>query len=184
MNGYIEKLLLKYVHHHPSKAQLSSHKHHEVIYGAKEQLTPEDDKSPPLDNQGTKRIKGIIGSLLYYGRAADNNLLVGLSSIESQQAAAIERTREAINQLLDHCATYPVDGILYCSSNMVLCAHSGAGFHNERKFRSRGGDHIFLSKNDVIPRWNGPVLTLAQIIKFVMSSDSEAELGALFTTAQ
>ena len=33
-------------------------------------------------------------------------------------------------------------------------------------------------------RWNGPVLNLAQILKFVMSSASEAELGALFITAQ
>ena len=35
-----------------------------------------------------------------------------------------------------------------------------------------------------MPRWNGPVLTLAKIIKFVMSSASEAELGAMFITAQ
>ena len=33
-------------------------------------------------------------------------------------------------------------------------------------------------------RWNGPVLTLAKIIKFIMSSASEAELGAMFITAQ
>ena len=44
--------------------------------------------------------------------------------------------------------------------------------------------HIFLSENDAMPRWNGPVLTLAKIIKFVMSSASEAELGAMFITAQ
>ena len=34
-----------------------------------------------------------------------------------------------------------------------------------------------------MPRWNGPVLTLAKIIKFVISSASEAELGAMFVTA-
>ena len=67
---------------------------------------------------------------------------------------------------------------------MVLCAHYDAGFYNESKGRSKAGAHIFLSKNDVMPRWNGSVLTLAQIIKFVMSSASEAELGALFITAQ
>ena len=67
---------------------------------------------------------------------------------------------------------------------MVLCEHYDAGFHKEIKGRSRAGAHVFLSENDAMPRWNGPVLTLAQIIKFVLSSDSEAELGALFTTAQ
>ena len=35
-----------------------------------------------------------------------------------------------------------------------------------------------------MPSWNEPVLTLAKIIKFVMSSASEAELGAMFITAQ
>ena len=63
---------------------------------------------------------------------------------------------------------------------MVLCARSDAGVHNESKELSRGGAHIFLSGNDAMPQWNDPILTLAQIIKCVMSSASEAELGALF----
>ena len=67
---------------------------------------------------------------------------------------------------------------------MVLYANSDAGFQNESKVRSRVGDHIFISENDLMPQWNGPVLTLAQIIKFVTSSASEAELGALFITSQ
>ena len=67
---------------------------------------------------------------------------------------------------------------------MVLCTHPDAGFHNESKGRSRAGAHIFLSENDAMTQWNGPVLTLAKIIKFVMSSASEAELGAMFITAQ
>ena len=35
-----------------------------------------------------------------------------------------------------------------------------------------------------MPQLNGPVLTLAHIIKFVVSSASEEELGALFITSQ
>ena len=46
MNGYIEKVLLKYGHPRPIKAQLSPHKNREAIYGAKEKLTHEDDTSP------------------------------------------------------------------------------------------------------------------------------------------
>ena len=105
MNGYIQKVLLKYGHPRPSKAQLSPHKHREVIYGTKEQLIHEDDRSPPLNNQGTKRIQSIVGALLYYARAVDNKLLVGLSSTGSHQAATTERTKEEINQILDYCAT-------------------------------------------------------------------------------
>ena len=154
-----------------------------MIYGAKEQLAPEDDTTLPLESQGTKRVQVIVGALLYYARAVDNKLLVGLSAIGSQQAAATQSTNEAIDQILYYWATYPSGGIIYRSSDMVLCAHSDAGFHNESKGCSRSGAHIFLSENDTMPRWNGPVLTLAKIIKFVMSSASEAELGAMFITA-
>ena len=66
MYGYIARVLLKYGHPRPIKLQLSPHKHREVIYGAKEQLTPEDDTTPPLDSQGTKHVQGIVGILLYY----------------------------------------------------------------------------------------------------------------------
>ena len=90
----------------------------------------------------------------------DNKLLVGLSDIGSQQAAATQRTNEAINQILDYCATYPAYVILYRASDMFLCAHSSAGFHNESKGRSRSRAHIFLSENNAMPRWNGSVLTL------------------------
>ena len=67
---------------------------------------------------------------------------------------------------------------------MVLCAHSDAGFHNDIKGCSRAGAHILLYENDAMPCWNGPVLILAKIIKFFMSSAFEAELGAMFIAAQ
>ena len=97
---------------------------------------------------------------------------------------ATEKTNEAIDQLLDYCATYPNNDMVYRSRDMILCAHSDAGFHNESRGRSRSGAHIFLAEDEPIPKWNGPVLTIAQIIKFVMALASEAELGAMFITVQ
>ena len=66
MDGYTEKVLLKYGQPSPKKPQLSPHKHREVIYDAKEQLAPEDNTTPPLESQGTKRVQGFVGVLLYY----------------------------------------------------------------------------------------------------------------------
>ena len=80
----------------------------------------------------------------------DNTFLVGLSAIGSQQTSATQRTNEAIDQILYYCATYPSDGILYRSSNTVLCAHYDAGFHNESKGLSRAGVYILLSENDAM----------------------------------
>ena len=73
-----------------------------MINGAKEQLAPEYDTTPSLDGQGKKRVQGIVGALLYYARAVDNKLLVGLSAIGSQQASATQCTNEAIDQILDY----------------------------------------------------------------------------------
>ena len=45
-------------------------------------------------------------------------------------------------------------------------------------------DPTFLSENDPEPRWNVPIPTIAQIIKFFITSASEAKLGALFITSK
>ena len=67
---------------------------------------------------------------------------------------------------------------------MVLADHYDAVFHYKFKGSRRAGAHIFLSDNDSEPRWNGPVLTIAQMIKFVMTSAAEAQLEALFITTK
>ena len=100
-------------------------------------LTPEEDTSPALENKVTKRIQHIVGALLYYATSVYNKLLVRLSVIGTQQAAATQHTNKVINRLLDYSATYPTGGILYRSSDMVLCAHPDAGFYDENKDLSR-----------------------------------------------
>jgi hypothetical protein len=70
------------------------------------------------------------------------------------------------------------------ASDMILCTHTNAGFHNKSKGHSKAGAHIFFSENNPFPKHNGPVLSISQIMKFVMSSAAKAELGALYTTAK
>ena len=108
----IAELLLKAGHQNLSRPQHSPHTWREIDYGTNIQLSPEEDKTQPLDEEGVRWIQMIVGALLYYGRAADNKLLTALSAIGSQQAAATENTKKALNMLLDYCATYPSDGIV------------------------------------------------------------------------
>ena len=67
---------------------------------------------------------------------------------------------------------------------MILSAHSDAAYLNVPQARSRTGAHIMLSENNPVPSINGPVLTIAQIIKNVMSSAAEAKLSGLFICAK
>ena len=66
---------------------------------------------------------------------------------------------------------------------MVLATHSDASFLTKPGSRSQAGAHIFLSEDDLIPRTNGPILTLSQTIKFIMASAAKAKLKALYQTA-
>ena len=67
---------------------------------------------------------------------------------------------------------------------MILAGHSDAAYLNVYQARSHAGAHIMLSEDVLIPLHNGPVLTITQIIKNVMSSTSEAKLAGLFTIAK
>ncbi len=85
-----------------------------------------------------------------------------------------------MEMLLNYIATYPNDGIVYRASDMVLCAHADASYFNKTQSRSRAGAHIFFLEDNPSPCFNGTVLTIATIIKFVMASAAEAKLAALF----
>ncbi len=184
MEGYIETLIIKFKHLCPTKPHLSPYNCAPIAYGVKTQLIPETDTSKLLDDNCKGRIQEIIGSLLYYARMVDNKLLVALSAIAASQAKAAVATETTVGLLLDYVATYPNDGIVYQASNMILCAHADAGFLNETNSCSRAGAHIYLSEDDPFPCFNGAVLSIAQIIKFVMASAAESELAALFVTAR
>ena len=57
-----------------------------------------EDMSPKFDNKGIKRVQGIVGVLIFTGRAVNKKLLVALSDIGAQQAAATEAKNAAVEQ--------------------------------------------------------------------------------------
>ncbi len=91
---------------------------------------------------------------------------------------------ETIKQLLDYCSTQEEAIITYNASKMILAVHSNAGYCNEKNAHSQAVGHFFLSNDEPFPPNNGPILTQASIIKAVMSSAAEVELGALFLNAK
>ena len=148
------------------------------------QEAPKEVTSPILDATGLKCIQAIVVEVRFYVWAVYNNIYVALNSIVYQQATATESTNEASNHLLEYLATCPNDGIVYRAIIMVLATHIDAGFQNESKGCSQAGAHVFLDEHEPVPHWNGPILTIAQVIKFVMSSAAKAELGAIFITSK
>ena len=130
MEDYIEDLLSKVGHTKPMKAQISPHLHTPIVYGGTKKFTADTNRSAPLNAKGILRVQNIVGSLLYYGRAVDNKLMVSLSAIGYQQVSDTVDTATAVEQLLDYLATYPHNGIIYRASAMILAAHSDASYLN------------------------------------------------------
>jgi hypothetical protein len=96
-----------------------------------------------------------------------------------------------VTDLLNYCATHPDAVVRYHASDMALHIHSDASYLSVAKARSRAGGYFFLSDrlldpkhvpsiDSPPPRFNGPVLVNSTILKSVLASAAEAELGALF----
>jgi len=184
MPGYVEKALARFKHSKTRKVQDQPHKHAIPVYGAKVQYAKEADTSQLLDKNGKKRVQQVVGTFLFYGRAVDGTMLPALSAIASDQAAPTQATMEKVDMFLDYAASHPDAIVTYRASKMILALHSDASYLSKPKARSSAGGHFFLSENEEDPANNGAVLNTAQIIKAVMSSAAEAELGAMFINAR
>ena len=111
-------------------------------------------------------------------------MFVALSSIAAQQANPTEETMRKTLKFLDYEATHPDAILTFSASNMVLNVHSDASYLTEPKTRSRAGGHFYICSGSTHSKDNGAVLNVAKIMKNVMNSDAEAEIGALYLNSR
>jgi hypothetical protein len=127
----------------------------------------------------------VTGSVLYYAIAVDPTVLMPLNNIATEQTKATEKTQAATNKLLDYLATHPDATIRYQSSDMISHIHSDDSYLSVSNARSRLGGLFFLGnkspKQDML---NGYILNVASVIKNMVASAAESEVGACFHNAQ
>ncbi len=186
MPEYIKKQLLKYKHimrlvqHCP---YLPGPKR----YGADAQSPLPQNISQKLTDNKIKKVQKIVRSILYYARAVDMTVLMALSLIASEQTKGTERTLEKAYQVLDYLATHPNAVVRFCTSDMVMNIHSDALYLSKPETKSRACGHFFmgsLPKDGNPVKLNGVFHTLCSILRFLVASAAEAELGALFLNFQ
>jgi hypothetical protein len=108
-----------------------------------------------------------------------------LNDIATEQTKATEKTQGATNQLLDYLATHPDAIIRYHASNMILHIHSDSSYLSVSNARSCLGGMFFLgNKSPEQDMLNRSILNVASVIKNVVSSAAESEVGACFHNAQ
>ncbi len=125
MPDYINKLLLKYQHQAPLKPQHAPYKATPIQFRAQVQ-TVMMDTTAPISKEHIKCVQDIPGTLPYYGRAVDPNILPAINTIVSKQAQSMEAVADACHQLLDYVATHPNAGIGYLTIDMILAVHTDA----------------------------------------------------------
>jgi hypothetical protein len=113
-------------------------------------------------------------------------IMTAISSLTSQKATATEDTTAKLTQLLNYFSTHSDATIRYHASDMILNIHSDVGYLNEPEARSRAGGHFFMSSTPIngVQQNNGSILTLSTILRMVVASAAEAEIGALFLNAK
>jgi hypothetical protein len=185
MPGYIDKALIRLNHTPPDKGQHQPHPHTVPTHGATIQYAKHNYQSQSLaaTKADQKYIMQVVGVLLYYARAVESTLLIALSSLASMQAAPTEYTMSLVKWLLNYVATQPNTVLVYKKSEMILAIHSDASYLSEASARSQVGGHFFCSKDSKNPHNNGAIHNVSKILKAVMSSAAETELGALYINA-
>ena len=114
-------------------------------------------------------------------------VLMGLSSIAVEQTKATEKTMERCIDLLNYLATNQDAKVRFRASDMVMNIHSDASYLSKTSSRSRSWGHFFMGwmpKNDEPIQLNGAFYVSTTILRFVVVSAAEAELGALFHNCQ
>jgi hypothetical protein len=102
-------------------------------------------------------------------------------------STATTTTIKDVSHLLDYYSTHPEATIRYYASDMQLKIHSDASYLSEPKAKSIIGGYFYLGgKTDsrIKPLSNGPLLCHTTVLKYAVSSVTEAEFGALFVNAK
>jgi hypothetical protein len=190
MPGYVAKALQRFNVQAPNHPQHSPYEWVEPTNGQHVQLIPPANITKPLDAAGTTRLQEIIGVLLYYGRAINNTILVALGSLAAAQTEGTLATTKAAIHLLNYAASHPNAKVRFHASKMCLHVHSDASYLSKSKARSRAGGLFFLSSfpstaaNAPPPKFNGAIHIVSSIMRNVLSSATEAEVGACFHNTQ
>jgi hypothetical protein len=125
----------------------------------------------------------VLGTLLYYARAIDSTLLPALSDLSTEQANGTRKTLFKFNQLLDYCHTNPEATVHFLASGMQVTIESNASYLSVSKAKSRAAGYFYLSTRSQ-PITNVAIHVYCHIMREVVSSAAEAELGALFHSSK
>jgi hypothetical protein len=142
----------------------------------------DETTSPAFSDKDVKKIQHLTGTLLYYAIAIDPTLIMPINVLASEQSRATVVTAHKVIKLLNYCNTHPETKIRYHASDIILHIHRYASYLSEKQSKSRSGGFLYMgsSTNTDKKLTNGAIIIISTVLKHVMSSAVEAEIGAVF----
>jgi hypothetical protein len=186
MPGYIKATLHKYQHAAPARPEHAPDTWNPPIYGAKTQFVNDETISPALSDKDVTKLQQLTGTVLYYARAVDPTLIMPINILASEQLKATEVTAEKVIKLLNYCNMHREIKIRYHASDMILHIHRDASYLSENEAKSRAGGFFYMGRDTKTDKklTNGAILIISKVLKHVMSSAAEAEIGAVFINSK
>jgi hypothetical protein len=116
----------------------------------------------------------------------DPLLIIPVNVLASEQTKATDVTADKIIKLLNYCTTHPEATLRYHASDMILNIHSDALYPSEREEKSQAGGLFYMGSNTdkANKLTNAAILIISTVLKHVMSSAAETEIGAVFLNAK
>jgi hypothetical protein len=142
--------------------------------------------SPALSDKDVNKLEQLTGTLLYYVRAVDSTLDMPINVLASEQSKAKEITADKVIKLLNYCNTHPETKIRYHASEMILQIHSDTSYLSEYEAKSRAVGFFYMGSgtktNEKLS--NEAILIISKVLRHVMSSAAEAEIGEVFINSK
>jgi hypothetical protein len=137
-------------------------------------------------DKDVNKLQHPTGKLLYYARVVDPTLIMPINVLASEQSNTTEVTADKVIKLLNYCNTHPETKMRHHASDMILQIHSDASYLSENEAKSRAGGFFYMGNTSKSDRklTNGAILIISKVLKHVMSSAAEAEIGAVFINAK
>ena len=133
MSNYLKKKLQEYGDILPTHMHSCPYHPEPPKIGSDGQAPLPPDATPPLDAAGIKRVQKIVRSILYYTRAVNMTVLMGLSSITVEHTKAMEKTMGHCSDLFNYLATNQDAKVHYHAFDMVMNIHSDTSYLSETK---------------------------------------------------
>jgi hypothetical protein len=170
----------------PQHAQNTHHTRGIHLYMAPKHYVEDETNIPALSDKDVNKLQQLTGTLLYYARAVDPTLIMPINVLASEQSKAPAVTADKVIKLLNYCNTHPETKIRYHASGMILHIHSDASYLSEKEAKSRAGGFFYMGSSPKTDTklTNGAILIISKVLKHVMSSAAEAEIGEVFTNAK